>query len=106
MEHCLHRTGHLGDIGHEGIAVGIAQEVEVIDMVFICHKATTTIGLLTEDEHAGDAELRHLDHQTVKGLIVLAIETGFGIAFHFFNNYKIVDYSFISSGSSDLVAFC
>ena len=79
--HCACDTCH---VRHEGIAVVVAKEIKVVDMVFVGHKATAAVGLLLEYEHTRNTKLRNFNHKAVKCLIVLAIEAFFRIAFHFF----------------------
>ena len=82
IEHFLHGTSHTGHIGHEGIAVVITQEVEVVHMVFVCHKTTAMIGLFLENEKTGNTQLSHFNHQVVQRVIVLTIQALFWITVH------------------------
>ena len=40
------------DVGHEGVAVVVRQLVEVVDVVFVGHEASSAVGLLLEEECA------------------------------------------------------
>ena len=82
VESLLHGTRHLSHVGHEVVALLVGQLVQVVHMSVIGHEAAPAVGLLLEEEHTRDTQLRELDHQVVKGLVVGAVKALFGIAVH------------------------
>ncbi len=82
IEQLLHGTSDLRYICHERIALLVSQLVEVVDMVIVGYKATAVVGLLLEKKSTRDTQVRNLNHKVFLGLIVLAIQTVFGVGIH------------------------
>ena len=78
----LHGTGHLGHVGHERVALIVAQLIEVVHMTIVSHEATAAVGLLLKKENTRNTQFRNLNHEVVECLIVRAIETVGWIAVH------------------------
>lgn len=82
LEQFLHGTCDLCDVGHEEVTLLIIKFIKVVDMMVVSDEASSAVGLLLEKEDAGNAEMADLNHEIVKSLVVLAIETVFWVRVH------------------------
>lgn len=51
IEYLLHCTCCACHIAHESIALLVGEQVKVVNMLIVAHKAAAVVGLLLEDEH-------------------------------------------------------
>ena len=81
-ENIEHSTSYTRHILHKSITILIAQFIQIIDVVFVRHKATSSVCLFLKQKHTGYTQFGKLNHQIVQRLVILTIQTFFRITFH------------------------